>query len=39
MKVLDKSEKMTYNAVMSTIVWEKKKDPVKKDPFGKDDKW
>ena len=41
MKVLDKSEKTTYNAVISTVMWKHIPAPVKKNPFPDEDdeKW
>ena len=39
MKVLDKSEKTTYNAVISTVMWKHIPAPVKKNPFPEDEEW
>ena len=41
MKVLNKNEKTTYNAVISSVEWKHIPAPVKKNPFPEEDdeKW
>ncbi len=39
MRLLDKEEKLRYIEIMKSIEWKRLKVPVKKNPFGNDDKW